>query len=95
MGCGDGCARRYSLACPTVAASGKVTVAVQHAGDHIVACDARQNRDRVDQLSRCLCTALTATTARQAQFGMHAALPMKREDEFCLRAVDVDQDFFR
>jgi hypothetical protein len=59
----------YSLSCPTVAASGKVTVAVQHAGDHIVACDARQNRDRVDQLSRRLRAALTATTARQAQFG--------------------------
>jgi hypothetical protein len=64
----------YSLACSTVAASGKVAVAVQHAGDHIVACDMRQNRDRVDQLSRCLCAALTATTVPSTTLALTESL---------------------
>ena len=81
-----------SLARPPVAAAGKMAVAVQDTGDHIIAANAGQDCDRFNQLAQSLSARLTAPAAWQAQFGMHAAFPMKREDQLACGAIDIHQD---
>ena len=80
----------YPLTCPAVAASCEMTVAVQDAGDDVVACNACKDSDGLDQLTGSLGAALTASTARKVQLGMHASFPMDGQKEFSLRAVHVD-----
>ena len=55
----------YSLTCPSVAASCEMAVAVQNAGYDVVGCNACQDSDGFDQLTRSLGARLTASTARQ------------------------------
>src|SRR5215469_4080038 len=81
-----------SLACPSIAASCEVAVAVQNASYDVVGCNARKDSNGFDQFTGSLSAALTTATARKAQFGMNAAFPMNREEEFSLRAIYVDQN---
>src|SRR5579863_6367729 len=83
----------HSLSRPAIPAAGKMTIPVQNTSDNVITADASQDQNAFYQFARCLCAALAATSARQAQFGMCAALPVKGEDQLACRSIHVHQNF--
>ena len=84
--CGD------PLPGPAIAMAGHQAVAVENAGDQIIAGDEHQLPDGRDDVGGGA-VALAATPLRQAQFGMHAADPVDQQDDLGGFIVDIGDHF--
>jgi hypothetical protein len=82
----------HSLSRPAIPTPGEMTITVQNAGDEVITADTSQNGNRFDQLAGCLCRALTTAAAWEAQLGMNAAFPVKREYQFAGGAIHIHEN---
>src|SRR6266481_9343075 len=68
--------RGHPFARPAVSPSGDQSAAGQSAGNHIIRADAHKHSDSVDNLLRRVSSAVAASSARNAQLRVDAALPV-------------------
>src|SRR5207253_113425 len=80
--------RRHAFPGPTITMPGTEIVAIEDAGDQIVAADAHQHSYRLDDVFR-RAVALPAPASREAQLRMHPTHPVDEQDDLACLGVDV------
>jgi hypothetical protein len=84
--------RGDALAGPAIAVAGLEPVAIEKAGDQIVACDQRQFAYGGNDVGGCA-VALSAPALGQAKLAVRATRPMDGDDDFGSVVVDIGHDF--
>jgi hypothetical protein len=88
------CAERDDwLSRPAIPAASEQAIAIQNVGEQIIWTDSRQHAHGLDDVPRCVRATVSPASPRQAQLGMHPALPMNDQDNFAGLGIDIDDDF--
>jgi hypothetical protein len=85
--------RGHPFAGPAIAVSGANIIAIEHARDHIVATDARQQPYRLNDFLCSTVARLSSPAAPYAQFGMNTSRPVNDKDDLPALRVNVG-DYF-